>query len=198
MKSTKNDSSIGRFRIILAFIAILAVYILGTALHTMLPPQSNYWEQVDKRFTTENISIPANRGNILSADGQVLSGSIPVYRLYMDFKVYDPDSVSQKKIEKWRDSAFVADLDSISVGLAKIFQNHDAAWFRNHLLKGKQRGRFAWNICPGKLASYIQYKECKKLPMLRERTNKSGFHAEEIMQRKKPYGMLASRTLGDL
>ena len=198
MKSTKNDSSIGRFRIILAFIAILAVYILGTALHTMLPPQSNYWEQVDKRFTTENISIPANRGNILSADGQVLSGSIPVYRLYMDFKVYDPDSVSQKKIEKWRDSAFVADLDSISVGLAKIFQNHDAAWFRNHLLKGKQRGRFAWNICPGKLASYIQYKECQKLPMLRESANRSGFHAEEIMQRKKPYGMLASRTLGDL
>ena len=81
MKSTKNDSSIGRFRIIMALIAIIAVYILGTALHTMLPPQSNYWEQVDKRFTTENISIPANRGNILSADGQVLSGSIPVYGL---------------------------------------------------------------------------------------------------------------------
>ena len=52
MKSN-NDSSIGRFRIIMAMIAIIAVYILGTALHTMLPPQSNYWEQVDKRFTTE-------------------------------------------------------------------------------------------------------------------------------------------------
>ena len=197
MKSN-NDNSIGRFRIILGIVVILAVYILGTALHTMLPPQSNYWEKVDKRFTTENISIPANRGNILSADGQVLSGSIPVYRLYMDFKVYDPDSISQKKIEHWRDSAFEKDLDSIAIGLANIFQIHDAAWFKNHLRKGKERGKFAWNICPGKLASYIQYKECKKLPMLRERTNKSGFHAEEIMQRKKPYGMLASRTLGDL
>lgn len=164
MKSTKNDSSIGRFRIILAFVAILAVYILGTALHTMLPPQSNYWEQVDKRFTTENISIPANRGNILSADGQVLSGSIPVYRLYMDFKVIDPDSVSQKKIEQWRDSAFAADLDSISVGLAKIFQNHDSAWFRNHLLKGKQRGRFAWNICPANWLRTFSIRNARSCP----------------------------------
>ena len=87
MKSN-NDSSIGRFRIIMAMIAIIAVYILGTALHTMLPPQSNYWEQVDKRFTTENIPIPANRGNILSADGQVLSGSIPVYRFYRKPRQY--------------------------------------------------------------------------------------------------------------
>ena len=197
MKSN-NDSSIGRFRIILAVIAIFAVYILGTALHTMLPPKSSYWEKVDRRYTTENIPIPANRGNILSADGQVLSGSIPVYRLYMDFKVYDPDTASQRKIERWRDSAFVADLDSISEGLANIFHNHDKKWFREHLEKGKKRGKFAWNINPGKLATYIQYKECQKLPMFRESPNRSGFHGEEIMQRKKPYGMLASRTLGDL
>ena len=194
----KKDNSIGRYRILMGVIAIIALYILGTALQTMLPPKSHYWEKVDKRFIKENIPLRANRGNILSADGQVLSGSIPEFRLYMDFRVKDPDTASMRKIKHWRDSAFTRDLDSIAIGLDSIFPQHDAAWFKNRLLEGKDSGVFAWNILPKKLATYIQYKECKKLPMLRENANRGGFHVDTIMQRVRPYGSLALRTIGDL
>ena len=40
------------------------------------------------------------------------------------------------------------------------------------------------------------WKPRQKLPVLREKTFKGGFHGKEIMMRKKPYGSLATRTLG--
>ena len=190
-----NRSSIGRYRFIIILMVLGGLYILGSALHTMLPPRKDYWEEVDKRFTKENIPIPANRGDLLACDGQLLVGSLPEYRLYMDFKVMDRDSVARVKAQAWRDSAFDADIDSIALGLAKILPDRDANWFRRRLLDGKKRGGFAWRIYPGH-ATYIQYLQCKELPLLRESSLKGGFNPEVIMQRKKPYGTLAGRTLG--
>ncbi len=196
MKADNNNST-GRFRFIIILMVAAGLYILWTAVQTMLPERRAYWEVVEKRFTKENIPIPASRGNLLADDGQMLSGSIPEYRLYLDFRVVDPDSATQAKAQHWRDSAFRADLDSISIGLAEIFKDKSAKWFKNRLLEGKKRAGFSWVIYP-KLATYIQYKQCQELPLLRESALKGGFHAEEIVQRKKPYGGLASRTLGNV
>ena len=196
MKPDKNNS-IGRYKAIIAIMGLVGLFILGTALRTMLPPRSEYWAEVSKRFTKSNIPVPAARGNLLGCDGQILVGTLPKYRLLMDFRVADPDSASKARTEQWRDTMFWAKLDSISAGLARIFPEHDAQWFRRRLIDGKKRGRWAYRIYPG-YASYIQYRECLKLPMLRESSLKSGFHVEEILQRHKPYGSLASRTLGDL
>ena len=196
MKADKNNS-IGRFRIIFLVMCLAGLYILGSALHTMLPPTSEYWEKVSKRFIKENLPIPATRGNIYSWDGQLLAGSIPEYRLYLDYVVIDRDSIARVKAQAWRDSAFQQDLDSISLGLASIFPDKNPEWFRQRLLEGKKRKSHAWRIYPGH-ASYIQYKECKKLPLLRETSFRGGFYVEEQMKRKRPYGSLASRTLGDL
>lgn len=196
MKADKKNS-IGRYRIIFCLILLGALYILGSALHTMLPPESQYWEQISKRFTKENLPIPATRGNLYDCNGKLVAGSVPEYRLYMDYVVIDPDSTARIKTQQFRDSAFAADIDSIATGLASIFPDKDAKWFRNRLVEGKKKGKHAWRIYPGH-ATYIQYCDCKKLPLLRETPFKGGFYADEMMQRKKPYGSLASRTLGDL
>ncbi len=196
MKLDKNNS-IGRYRGIIFITAFVGLCILGKALRTMLPPKSEYWMEVSKRFTKANIPVQAARGNLLGCDGQILVGTLPKYRLLMDFRVADPDSASKARTIAWRDSAFAVCADSIAIGLANIFPEYDAKWFRQRLADGKKRGKFAYRIYPG-YASYIQYKECLKLPMLRESSLKSGFHVEEILQRHKPYGSLASRTLGDL
>lgn len=196
MKADKNNS-IGRYLILLIIVAVAGIYIFGTALSTMMPPNSSYWAEVDKRFTKENISIPANRGNLLDCNGLILSGSVPEYRLYLDFKVIDPDSANRARTVHFRDSVFTHCLDSIVKGLADIFPDKSEAWFRKRLTEGRRRGGFSYRIYP-RHATYIQYRRCKELPLLRETAMKGGFHGDEILQRKKPYGALASRTLGDL
>lgn len=196
MKADK-ENSVGRFKITLALIALVGIYIISTAVHSMLPPNNEYWEKVAKRFTNENIEIPAARGNILDCNGNILSGSVPEYRLYMDFKVVDPVAKNKEKTVAFRDSVFANCMDSIVNGLASIFPDKDAKWFRNRLEEGRKRGGFSYRIYP-RHATYIQYKQCKELPLLRETATKGGFHADIVMQRKKPYGQLASRTIGEL
>ena len=194
MKGNK-DKAPRRYIVIFVLMFLSGLYVLGKAIYTMLPPESDYWKEVGRNSKTEK--IPATRGSILSCDHQVLSGSIPKYMLYMDFAVSDPDSISKAKTIAFRDSAFRVDLDSIADGLAQIFPDRDAQWFRERLLKGKARGKYSWRIYP-KLATYVQYRACKELPLLRENKYRSGFHADEMLLRLKPYGGLASRTIGEL
>ncbi|MBQ8865278.1 MAG: transpeptidase family protein [Bacteroidaceae bacterium] len=195
MKQVNKDKAPKRYIVIFVLMCLIGIYILGKALYTMLPPESDYWKEVGRNSKTA--TIPASRGNILSCDRQVLSGTVPKYALYMDFAVSDPDSLSKAKTIAFRETAFRANLDSMAKGLARIFPDYDADWFRKRLLKGKQRGKYSWRIYP-KLASYVQYRACKELPFLRESMYRSGFHADEMLLRLKPYGGLASRTIGEL
>ena len=195
MKQAGKDKAPRRYIVIFVMMCLAGLYILAKALYTMLPPESDYWKEVGRN--SKVATIPANRGNILSCDRQVLSGTVPKYALYMDFAVHDPDSSIEAKTRAFRDSAFRVDLDSIADGLARIFPDRDRQWFRERLLKGKERGKYSWRIYP-KLATYVQYRACKELPLLRESMYKSGFHADEMLLRLKPYGGLASRTIGEL
>lgn len=201
MKPDKNNS-IGRFRIIFVIMLLVGVYIVGSAMYTMLA-EKDYWTEVSKKFIRENIAIPATRGNIYDCKGRLMAGSVPEYHLFMDYVVIDKDSSARVKAQHWRDSVFKEKLDSISDGLARIFpdkrrsQQENVKWFRNRLLEGKRKNSHAWRIYP-RNATYIQYKECKELPLFREKPYKGGFYTKVIMQRKHPYGSLASRTLGGL
>lgn len=195
MIHSNKDKAPRRYIFIFVLMCLAGLYILGKALYTMLPPESDYWKEVGRNSKTAK--IPASRGNILSCDRQVLSGTVPKYALYLDFAVHDPDSTIEAKTRAFRDSAFRVDLDSIAQGLARIFPDRDEAWFRERLLQGKARGKYSWRIYP-KLASYVQYRACKELPFLRESMYRSGFHADEMFLRLKPYGGLASRTIGEL
>lgn len=196
MKANDNDSVV-RYGIIYALIVIVGLYVLGKALHTMFSHERDYWVEVDKRFVKQNLAIPAERGNILDRHGRLISGSIPEYVLRLDFRVKDPDSASCVRLQHWRDSVFHASVDSIAHGLAHIFPDYSYAWFLDRLQQGKRLNGFSYRIYP-RNANYIQYQQCKELPLLREPSLKGGFHAEEILQRKKPYGQLATRTIGDL
>ncbi|MBR5053253.1 MAG: hypothetical protein IKW91_08515, partial [Bacteroidaceae bacterium] len=87
---TGKDKGPRRYIVIFVLMCLAGMYILGKALYTMLPPESDYWKEVGRN--SKVAKIPANRGNILSCDRQVLSGTVPKYALYMDFAVHDPDS----------------------------------------------------------------------------------------------------------
>ncbi len=194
--ASNNRKSIKRFRLILIGICLIGAYILGTALKTMLV-QADYWRQVGKRFESDSIVVPAMRGNILSSDGRVMVASLPKYRLFMDYVVIDKDSTARVKAQAWRDSMVNCKADSIAEGLARIFPDKSKQWFKDRFLEGRRRNSHAWNLYP-KMASYIQYKQVKELPLLCESPLKGGFNPERIMLRVKPYGSLASRTLGDV
>ena len=191
-----NKNIMPRFFVVIVLMGLGGLYILGNAAYLMFA-ESEYWTQVSRKLVRENVPIPAKRGNILSADGQIMASSLPEYKIYMDYIAYDKDPEVKQELQAWRDSMLEVKMDSICSVLHKIFPDKSAGYFKKRLQRGRKLKRRNWQIYDRRI-SYIQYKECKKLPLFRESPFKGGFYAEEFNQRKKPYGSLATRTLGAL
>lgn len=173
------------------FFVILLLGLLGVAIVVkagiIMFAERNYWLDVADRFVKENVAVKPSRGNIISSDGKLMASSLPEYRIYLDFKAGG--------IEK--DTMLVNHMNEICEGLHRIFPDQSAAQFKAHLQKGRKSGSRNYLIYPKRI-SYIQLKEVKQLPVFKLNKYKGGFVEQAYNQRKKPFGSLAARTLGDL
>ena len=182
-----NKSSIfTRYFFVVLVLALVGVGIVVRAGIIMFG-ERQYWSDVAERFVKENVAVNPNRGNILSADGDLMASSLPEYRIYMDFKAGG----------KRKDSLLLLYMDSICHGLHKIFPDRSASEFKRTLLRGRKAGSRNFLIYPTRI-SYIQYKEAKALPVFNMNKYAGGFYEQAYNQRKKPFGSLAARTLGDV
>ena len=140
-----NKKIVPRFFVVIVLMSLGGLYILGNAAYLMFV-ESEYWTQVSRKLVKENVPIPAKRGNILSADGQIMASSLPEYKIYMDYVASDKNPETAKELQAWRDSVLIADLDSISQGLSKIFPDKTAGYFKKRLKKGKKLRRRNWQM----------------------------------------------------
>lgn len=170
---------------------ILVMVLVGLAIvfkgGVIMFAERQYWQEVADRFVKEEVPLIPNRGNILSADGQLMASSLPEYKIYMDFKAGGRE----------KDSLLMDSLDLICEGLHRLFPDKSKAEFRQHILKGRKKGSRNYLLYPKRI-SYIEYKEAKRLPVFRWSKFRGGFHEQVFNRRKKPFGSLAMRTLGDM
>lgn len=188
-----------RYFFVVLVMSVIGVLIIAKGAIIMFA-ERQYWQDVADRFVKENVTIKPNRGNILSADGKLMASSLPEYKIFMDFMTGERDEKRRKKEQRRKDSVWNANLDSICIGLNQIFPEYSVATFKAHLKKGRKMKSRNYNILPNRSRriSYIQYKEAKRLPVFKMNKYKGGFHEQIFNQRKKPFGSLAARTLGDL
>ena len=175
-----------RYSFIILVMVLVGIAIIVKAGIIMFA-ERQYWQDVANRFVREEVPLPATRGNIFSADGQLMASSLPEYKLFMDFKA---GGIA-------KDTLLTKHMDSICAGLHRIFPDKSKAEFKRHLEKGRAKGSRHYLIYP-KRVSYIQFKEAKSLPVFNMSRFKGGFFEEKFNQRKKPFGSLAMRTLGDM
>ena len=175
-----------RYTFFVLIMALLAIAVIVKAGIIMFA-ERQYWKDVADRFVRENVIVFPTRGNIISADGKLMASSLPEFRIYMDFK-----AGGVKK-----DTMLMNHLQEICEGLHRIFPDQSAAEFRRTILKGRKLGSRNYLLYPKRI-SYIEYKEVKKLPVFSLNRYSSGLHELAYNQRKKPFGSIAMRTLGDL
>jgi len=177
---------IPRYKIFAYLMMIAGVIILGKALWIAMF-EREYWTEVASRLKRDSVEIKPVRGNILSCDGRLMAGSLPEFKLYMDFK-----AGGEKKDSLWGEK-----IDSICNGLHEIFPEKSAAEFRAHLEKGHAKKSRSWPVWSRRV-SYDIYSEVKKLPVFNLSPYKGGFYVEEFNARQRPFGSLAQRTIGDM
>lgn len=196
MAKFNSKKIIPRYLAVAWILTFTCIGILARAGYIMTA-KKDYWTQVANRLKRDSVNVKPNRGNILSCNGELMASSIPEYKLFMDFQAgYDERHDSLWNVNR-SDSIWKEKIDSICEGLNAIFPSQSAAEFKQRLNKGRAKRSRHWAIWP-KRVSYDIYQEVKALPLLCESPNKSGFHAEEYNARRRPFGSLASRTVGDM
>ena len=180
---------IKRYKIVAYAMLVVGVIILCKVVYIATVERS-YWMEVASFFTKDSVEVKPVRGNILSSDGRLMAGSLPEYRLFVDFKAGGDENGE-------RDSLWNVKIDSLCMGLHEIFPEKTAAEFKAHLLKGKAKGSRHWPVWRRRV-NYSTYSEVKQLPLFNLSANAGGFHVEKFNARKRPFGSLAKRTIGDL
>ena len=79
-----DDKNISyRVYLVAAFIFLMAIGIV-VKLTNIQWVEGDYYRKLAKQRTVKNFVIPANKGNIYSADGSLLATSIPNYEIRFD------------------------------------------------------------------------------------------------------------------
>ncbi len=185
----KSNRILFCYFLVVLLLGLIAVGILLRTFDTAFVEKEK-WEKVAESQKRPNRLILPGRGNIYSSDGKLMATSVPRYYTYIDFRA---DGFS---VDTFRNSK-VNGVDSLSVYLSRKFKNRTPAGYKAHLLRGLNSKSRQYPVYEGR-ASYIDLKEMKKFPFLRLSRYKSGFYTKEMVQRQKPFGTLASRTIGDI
>ena len=175
------------WRVHLSFlvIIILGAGIWGRAIYIQ-KVEGNYWRGMSNKQHLRYMDINAGRGSIYSEDGNMLSTSIPVFDIYIDFGA---DGLREKSGKR-----FYQNLDSLSSSLASLFRDASTASYKKLLLKQYKKKTRYYSL--KKKISFEQYKALRDFPLVRQGRNKSGFIMEVRDNRVNPYVLLANRTIG--
>ncbi|MEP6844799.1 MAG: penicillin-binding protein [Panacibacter sp.] len=175
------------WRVYVAYIAIaiVCVFIFAKAFYIQ-QVQGHMWRSISDSLHLKMQSIEADRGTIYSADGQMLSTSVPQFDIYVDFAA---DGLRQKS-----GAVFYQNLDSLSYCLSNLFRDKSKADYKKILSKGfKDKDRY---YLLKRKVSFKDYYQLRQFPLVRLGKNTSGFIAETRNIRLNPYQLLAYRTIG--
>ena len=179
MKDSGRNKIIHRSYVALAVLIILAFVIIGRIIYLQIVTPEEKKEMVSIRTTT----IKPKRGDIYSSDGKLLATSVCYYDTYLD--------LACQGVKSMTDSAFDAEIDSLSICLADLFKTKSRETYRAEIREAKNNGNRSY--CIKRRVSFLQYEEMKKFPFLRRGKYRAGFYSSEIYEREKPFGKLARR-----
>ena len=159
------------------FVFMLAVVVKLFSIQFVHGDQ--YRDLAEKR-AIKNVTIPANRGNVYSADGSLLATSIPKYDIRLD--ALTPTNYTFEK-----------DLKPLSDSLSK-FSGKPSSYYQNEIRKARaNKNRYfllARNI------GYSDYTRLRNFPLLKLGAFKGGLIVEQTTKREHPMGGIAQRSIG--
>lgn len=166
------------------YLVAFAMFIMAVAITVKLTNiqwvEGDYYRNLAKERTVRNFVIPANKGNIYSADGSLLATSIPKYSIRFD-------AVAPKSEDFNKNVRSLA--DSLSVLLKKP----------SHVIHSdlrKARANKNRYFLLARDLSYTDYMKIKRFPLFNLGAYKGGIITEQKTVREHPIGKIAERTIG--
>ena len=186
--SDEQRNTVWRFAVIFTFIALGFVAVLGKIIYIQAVERSEWLKVAEKQVPTHR-PIPATRGNILDCNGRLLATSMPQYYMYMDTRV--------PALRENDGKLFHDHIDSLAHDLAVIVGDKSAAEYKARITQAYRRGEKRLRVCDQRI-NYLQRQELLQNKLIQRGKVRSGIFFEDQHRRIKPYGILASRTIGGI
>ncbi|MBQ0117441.1 MAG: transpeptidase family protein [Flavobacterium sp.] len=177
--AVKNKLHTKRMYIVVIWL-VLFVFGLMYKLFYIQWIQGDEFRKIAQERTVRDEGVPANRGNVYSADGSLLATSIPDYTIRFD--------AVAPKVEN-----FESNVRKLSDSLALMFGNHASEWESRFRRARATKNRY---MLVSKNLSYTEYVRVKNFPLFNLGANKGGIIIEQETIREHPIGKIAERTIG--
>lgn len=180
MSKEVKKGIMGRVYFVFGVMAVVALIIIFRILFIQFY-LGDKLQQISKEQSYRNQVVEAVRGNIYSSNNELLATSIPIYTLFWDSKV-----VSQNVFEEH--------IDSLAYYFNELYPHISASSFKKKLSVAHRKGKRYYPIARN--VEHAQLKKIRKMPIFRMGKYTGGLVVEKADRRKRPYQMLAKRTIG--
>lgn len=186
-KSNKQHILLRSWWVIGAILLFSASIVHGLFETTVV--QASKWNMKADSVLTFETPIEPERGKILSDSGTVLAANLNFYTVRIDFNSAGI-----------RDSVFLKNLPALSDSLHAFDDTRTAKQWSDRLMEGfamrKANNRRARSFRLFRKLTHGQLERLRTFPYFKLGKKKSGLYTEDNMQRVKPYGSMASRSIG--
>lgn len=144
------------------------------------------WREMGRNNFIVERDIEAERGNIMAEDGSLLATSVPIFDLY-----WDPLTPSE--------ADFATNVDSLAHCFANYIDKEftvGAAYDYLYQLRDTVNFKKNRNVLLKSQVSYAEKKLIEQFPLFNLGQFRGGLIARKRSERKRPFGLLARRTIG--
>lgn len=180
-EKTIKTQIVGRLSVVYYSLLLFLIVLVGIVFHLQWF-EGDKWKKIEQR-SFRTTQIEPNRGDIRARDGRLLASSVPVYEIRMDL------GSSSLDVNLFRNK-----VDSLSYLLSNLFRDKSASQYKRELLSAQYRQERYYLI--KKDVTYPQLKKLRKFPVFRAGQYKGGLIVKMKYKRVKPFGEMASRSIG--
>ena len=159
------------------FIFCLAVIFKLSAIQFS---QGDKYRAMAEQRRVKDVAIPANRGNVYSANGNLLATSIPKYDIRIDAL-----TPSSRTFEKY--------LKPLSDSLSN-YSRKPSSYYQNQIRKARANKNRYYLLARN--VGYSDYIRLRNFPLLNLGAFKGGLIVEQRTKREHPMGAIAQRSIG--
>ncbi|MBR5640160.1 MAG: transpeptidase family protein [Muribaculaceae bacterium] len=184
MKTSNKQHILFRYLFVISVILLFTGAIIYNMFKTSVVEAKEWNNKADSILTKETV-LPPERGRLLSDNGSVLAANLNYYTARIDWTC-----------EGFSSSDFRANVKALSDSLQVFCENKKSAseWEKELMAQFEAHNNKAYPLFKG--LTHSQFLRLKSFPFLSLPKNKNGFYSDPIVKRVKPYGQMASRSIG--
>jgi len=180
MKTDPKTDTLLKTYLVYILVLLFGVAIIAKIIVVQTKDNSELLERAEEREYRVR-TLEASRGNIFSADGQLMATTIPLYDVFFDYKAVD--------------SVFFAqNIDSLCRQMAGLLPHRNAAQWKEFFAIGKARGNRHYKIALN--ITQAQLRQMQQFVIFNKGAFQGGIIYEKKTRRDHPFKELASLMLG--